>query len=249
MLFLHLLACGAATPAWGTWMFTRQVTLATGDECTNTVSHNFIGAYEPIVAGEDTAWTTGESAEYSPEVFFGRLEATAEEDGAVLILGTDALPGQRQGDGTWLFYWTRTDAGGDTTHHAVGYDYAHTYDSSTTLRISGDFAADAFEGTHETETQRTDTWSESDVWNTDAAVYVGENGEMPVGDWLRVVGQDGLETNAGNARETYDCGESGCTLSVAPACAYRYTLTGVATSFAPDDSRWVEDAGQPSGNP
>lgn len=243
MLLLSLVACG--TPAWGTWMFTREITLATGEECTPVLSHNFIGAYEPITAGEDTAWTEFDEGEVSAEVFFGRLEQS--EDGAVLILGTEALPGARQEDGTWLFYWTGSSSGSDGNSHATGYVYDHAFKNTSKLLIAGTLSGGAFTGTHETVTESIDTWTEFDVWSAEAAAYVGDTGAIPSGTYLSRIDAAGAEVAATNAREAYDCGESGCTLSVTTACAYRYVLTGVATDFDPADSRWVEDAGQPAG--
>lgn len=246
MLLLQLLACGA--PSWGTWMFTRTVPLPTGDECTQSVSHNVAGATEPADAAEDTGWIEEDTGETSPEVFFGRLERTS--DGALLILGDDALPGTLQDDGSWLFWWKNSDEGEEDASHASGYAWRHQYATSSLLRVAGDLTADTFTGTYENETASTLTWSESDAWSEEAAVYVGENGEIPVGEYLEVVdATTGQATAANNAREATECGDSGtCTLSVTSGCVYRSTLTGVATELTPEDAPWAEDAGQPAGN-
>ncbi len=244
MLLLSLLAC--ADP-WGTWMFTKEVTLPTGDECLDDVLHNFVGAYTPIEAGDDPSWTAEETGEQSAEVLFGRVEGT--DDGAVLVLGTEALPGSRQDDGSWLFYWTNSSSGADGLDHVTGYTFDHSYDSNATLRVQGTFEGGVFTGTWESETSDVDAWVESDTWSAEAAVGVGGTGEIPSGDYLlRIDATSGAETTATNTQEAFDCGEAGCTLTVSESCAWRYTLTGVATELTPDDARWVEDAGQPAGN-
>lgn len=242
-----LVLLGGCAPVWGTWMFTREVTLATGDECLDSISHNFVGAYEPITAGDDPAWTDTDTGEYSPEIFFARVEQTG--DGAVFITGTgEALPGTRQDSGDWLFYWTNLTNSSEDTAHTTGYTYSHTGESTDTFRVQGTFTGDTFEGTWEQESSDYDTWTESDTWSDEAAATVGTTGAIPASTYLLVIDGTGAEVSASNAQATYDCGKTGCTLTVSSSCAYRYTLTGVATGFAGDDSRWVEDAGQAAGD-
>jgi hypothetical protein len=244
MLLLLLTGCG--TPLYGTWMFTTHMTLPTGDECTRSLSHNFIGAYEPVTADTDTGWVETDTGEESAEVSFGRIEKTAT--GAVMVLGTASLPGTQQDDGSWLFYWTNSTSGNLTDTHVSGYVFSHNYDSSSTLRISGTLEKGTFTGVYETEQANVDTWDEYDVWSEEAAVYVGEHGEIPSGDYLNRIDSTGTEVAATNGRQDYDCGASGCTLTVSATCAYRYDFDGVATDFSPDDARWVQDAGQVAGN-
>jgi len=245
MLFLLLAAC--ANPGWGTWLFSKEVTPADGTECLSDVQHNFVGAYSPIAAGDDPSWTSTETGAYSPELFFARLEAT--DDGGALIVGTDVLPGARQDNGTWLFYWTNATTGSDDTAHVTGYSYAHTYESTATLRVQGTFEGGAFTGTWESETSELDQWTESDTWADEAAALVGTTGAIPAASYLlRTDATTGAESAATNSQAAYDCGEAGCTLTVTESCAYRYTLTGVTSESQPEDSRWVEDAGQSAGN-
>ena len=247
MLIAWMALTACAGPSWGTWMFTKEVTTATGDECLDDVIHNFVGAYEPIVAGDDPSWTEGDTGELSPEVFFGRVERTA--DGAVMIVGTDALPGEVQADGSWLFYWTNVSSGRDSLSHVTGYSFDHTYETATTLRVQGDLAGGTFTGAWEEETSAIDAWSESDTWADEAAAQVGGTGAIPSANYLlRIDTGTGAEESATNTQAEYDCGSAGCTLTVSSSCAYRYALTGQSTGFSADDSRWVEDAGQPAGD-
>lgn len=244
MVLMLLVACA---PAWGTWMFTKEVTLATGDECTDSISHNFVGAYEPVEVGDDPSWTELDTGAQSSEVFFGRLEEAGE--GAVLIVGTEALPGTMQKDGSWLFYWTNSASGAEGLDHTTGYAWDYSYESSTKLLVQGTISGESFTGTWESETADVSSWTESDTWSEEAAVEVGGTGEIPSATYLyRVDTGTGAEETAENTQEEYDCGEAGCTLTVSEACAYRYTLTGSYTGFEPADSRWVEDAGQAAGN-
>lgn len=226
-------------------MFEKAVTLPTGTECVDDVIHNVVGAYEPIEVGDDPSWTEEDSGQISPEVLFGRIEETAE--GAVLVIGTEVLPGTLRDDGSWLFYWTNASSGAEGLDHVTGYTFDHSWDTSETLRVQGTLEKGVFTGTWEEETSTVDAWVESDTWSEEAAAQVGQNGEIPVGDHLLRIDTGGAEGPANNAQLDYDCGEAGCTLTVSEACAYRYTLTGTATDFTPDDAGWVEDAGQPAG--
>ncbi|MDP2306215.1 MAG: hypothetical protein Q8P18_09340 [Pseudomonadota bacterium] len=244
MLLTLLVAC--APPIAGTWLFTKEVTLPTGDECTDDVIHNFVGAYEPIEAGDDPSWTETETGEQSAEVLFARIEETL--DGAVLVIGTEALPGALQDDGSWLFYWTGASTGADGLDHVTGYAFDHSYESTSTLRVQGSFSKGTFTGSFESETSTIAAWSESDTWSEEAATIVGGTGNLPASTYLLRIDTGGAESAAANTQLEYDCGETGCTLTVSAACAYRYVLTGVATDFTPDDSRWVEDAGQAAGD-
>lgn len=244
LLLPLLLAC--APPMAGTWLFTKEVTLATGDECADDVIHNFVGAYEPILTGDDPSWTETDTGAQSAEVLFGRIEDTI--DGAVLIIGSEALPGAPQDDGSWLFYWTGSSSGVDSLDHVTGYAFDHSYESTSTLRVQGTFAKGMFAGTFESETSGIDAWSESDTWSDEAAAIVTSTGSIPASSYLLRIDTGGAESAAVNTQADYDCGENGCTLTVSEACAYRYVLTGVATDFRPDDSRWVEDAGQAAGD-
>lgn len=244
MLLPLLVAC--APPMWGTWLFTKEVTLPTGQECTDDVIHNLVGAYEPIAPGDDPTWTETDTGSQSAEVFFARVEQT--DGGAVMIVGEDALPGVEQDDGSWLFYWTNSSAGADGQNHTTGYDFDHSYESTSTLRVQGTMEAGSFVGTFETETFGIDAWAESDTWSEEAALLIGNTGNLPAADYLLRIDTGGVEGAATNTREAFDCGETGCTLTVSEACAYRYALTGVATTFEPDDAGWVEDAGQPAGD-
>lgn len=245
MALLLLLACGA--PTWGTWMFTKAVTVATGDECETSVTHNLAGATLPEEIAGDTGWVETSAAEVTPEVFFARVEEAG--DGAVLITGEDAWPGARQDNGSWVFRWETGSTGQDDASHASGYAWHHVYASAAEVRITGDFAGDGFTGLHETESTTDGSWTESDTWSEEAAAYVGDNGEIPVGEHLVVVdGTTGTATAANNAREASECGDSGdCALTVHEGCLYSYTLTGKATEFSPDDAPWTSDAGQAAG--
>jgi len=60
-----LVAC--APPMWGTWLFTKEVTLPTGQECTHDLIHNLVGAYEPIAPGDDPTWTETDTGSQSAD--------------------------------------------------------------------------------------------------------------------------------------------------------------------------------------
>lgn len=217
---------------------------ATGEECASSISHNFAGAHEPVAAVVDETWVTESSEEYSSQVFFGRLEEMGQS--SVLILGTSAFPGERNDDGTSTYIWESFDEGTDKTTHASGYAFSASYADTGVTKIAGTFNNDTFTGQYSTETSALDQWDESDTWSDAAAQALGDRGAIPSATYLVLTDGAGIETPAGNTRQSYDCDSAGCTLSVETACGYSYELTGQATDLAADD-RWARDAGQPAG--
>lgn len=240
-----LLFLAGCAPVDGTWLFTRNLTLPTGDECTSGVTHDFIGAYEPATLVEDTAWTVTSDAEVSPDVFFGRIDQQGKD--AVLIVGTEAFPGVQSDDGTWVFTWDHRESGADNETHESGYAYAYSYESTTTRRISGTVGPDGFVGRWEDESRTTQSWTESDTWSEEVAALVGTTGRVPAGSHLLRLDSTGVEVAASNDYLLTDCDASGCLLTVTQACGYAYDLIGDKTGFSADDGSWTEDAGQSSG--
>jgi hypothetical protein len=241
-----LLLGGCATTPWGTWSFSLAVTQPEGDECSSTVLHNYTGADTPAAAAAaDESWATSSSDTYTETLFFGRLEESGQ--GAMLIIGEEALPGSQDEAGEWSFSWTGEQQGTDSASHASGYDFVHLEEATSTLRVKGTFNTETFTGTWLSESTSRDKWDESDTWSDEAAAYAGENGETPAGTYLVLTSGDGTEVAANNARSAYDCENTGCTLSVEEACAYQYGLTGQLTAFDGDDAQWTKDAGQPAG--
>lgn len=220
------------------------VTPATGDECSTSIRHNFAGATEPAEAVVEDTWTTESSEDYSPRVFFGRLEEAGQ--GSVLLLGTSALPGDVKEDGVYTYEWESFDQGTDSTSHASGYAYTLEYDTSAVVRVSGAFNNDTFVGKYSTSTSDFDQWGESDTWSDEAALTIGDFGVIPSSSYLVLTDGAGGESPVVNTRQSYDCDSAGCTLSAETACAYSYELTGQATDLTPDD-RWAQSAGQVEG--
>lgn len=246
MLLLLLGAC--ATLPFGTWMFQRVVTQATGDECATTLSHNYTGAYEPLDPADDPSWSAETTATVSNEVFYGRIEGT-EDGSAVMIFNSETLIGTRGNGDLWTFAWENTEAGEVIDTHSSGYQFDWLFDDTATTRVSGTFADNKFTGSWAEESESTDKYTESDTWSDEAAAYVGTTGLTPAGTYLLVMDAYGTETAASNTYTTYDCDAAGCALTVQAVCGYQYDLTGVLTDFVPDDNRWVEGAGQPAGLP
>lgn len=242
-MVLVLPGCGG--PIDGTWMFTRSITVATGEECTSGITHDFVGAYEPATIENDDAWTENDTAEVSSEVFFGRVDQ--DGDTAVLIVGASAYPGAKQDDGGWGFTWDHTASGRDNDTHESGYNYVYTYDTTTTTRVTGTFSGGSFNGAWEESSQAVLSWTESDSWSDEVAATIGTTGRVPASTYLLKLDTTGAEVAATNDYQATDCDVTGCLLTVTTACAYTYDLSGQRTGFTPDDARWVEDAGQTSG--
>ncbi len=246
MRLFPLLLAGCATTPWGTWAFTLAVTPATGDECAVSTTHNFTGAYAPeSTTVVDESWTTTTTSSDSPALFFARLEAYGQ--GSMLIVGDEALPGTHNEDGSWTFAWEGESTDETVATHASGYDYTAYAASTSTLKIKGTFNTETFTGDYLPQTTSLQKWDESDTWSDEAAAYVGDNGEAPVGTYLVLSDGAGGEIAANNNRAVYDCETATCALTVESTCDYRYALTGQLTEFGPDDAGWLEGAGQPAG--
>lgn len=257
---LYLLACAQPVDLTGTWMFTRTLTPETGEECAaEEPEHNLDGAYAPGGADDpgdtgDTGtaedpWTGEEVQEDSPEVFFGRLEEDAT--GMLLVIGSAVYPGTATDEegGGWSFSWTRSSRSYSEGAHVSGYLYTASEDASLTVSVIGTFTEGTFTGVHATETTSTASWTESDTWSDEVAATLGTTGALPAASYLVRRDGSGVESPAINDYATFDCADSDCYLDVSSACAYSYDLTGVWTGFTPEDARWVQDAGQPSGAP
>lgn len=245
LLLLSMLGCAGAD--FGTWMFTLEYTADTGVECATTVTHNFLSAYTPPAATPDLSWSETQSNDYSPQLFFGRIEGTS--DGAALIIGDDVFPGTAGKGGAWSFEWAGDTTGQEQYTHVTGYSFLHDYEDESTVRISGTIKGGAFTGGWEAETTATDAYTESDTWSDEAAAYVGTGGLVPASTYLLKLDATGAEVAASNAQATYDCSSASCALTVQQGCARPYDLTGVQTDFGSDDEGWTSTAGQPAGSP
>ena len=245
LLLLSMALLSGCDNVDGTWMFTREVTVATGDECTSGVTHDFVGAYLPSDSVEDTAWTETDTTEVSSDVFFGRVDL--EGKSAVLIVGASAWPGVKQSGGSWVFSWDHNETGQESDQHETGYQYTSTYDTTYTTRVSGTFSAKTFTGTWEDTSASTSSWTESDLWSEDVANTIGTVGRVPASSYLLKLNSEGNEISASNEYATPDCDVSGCLLTVTQACGYTYDLTGAATGFSEADAPWTSDAGQGAG--
>jgi len=243
MLLAFLVGCGS--PVSGTWMFRVAVTAPVGDECVASVTHNLVGAYEPVASPEDLAWTTESESAQSEQVFFGRVEEG--EEGAVLIVGNASLPGTTDGKGHWSFAWTGSETARTTNQHATGYQFIQSVENALTTTLTGTLDGDTMNGGWEEASQTVASWAESDTWSDDAAAYVGATGAIPTGNYLLRLDGTGVEVPATNTQSSYDCGDGSCSLTVNEACSYSYDLTGSRTGFDAADANWTEDAGQPAG--
>lgn len=242
MILALLLGC--ATPIWGVWMFTLDITPSTGDECSTTVTHNFAGAHEPEESSQETPWTEESTSSQSSSVFFGRVEESGQ--GLVLLVGTEVYPGKNNEDGSSEFSWKGTESGTYDKTHASGYAFAQAYEDQYTETVKGTFNNDVFTGTFSQGLASFDKWDESDTWSDEAAIVVTDTGAIPAWSYLVLTDGMGNEQPVTNTRGAYDCDSAGCTLSVESACAYSYDLTGQLTDIE-DDDRWVRDATQPAG--
>ena len=170
-----------------------------------------------------------------------------EGKSATLIVGSSVYPGTKQDGGSWVFTWDHTSAGRQNESHESGYNYIYTYDSTTTVRVTGTFGSDGFAGTWEDSSQSVVSWTESDTWSDEVAAAIGTTGRIPASTYLLKLDTTGAEVAASNDYQAQDCDVTGCLLTVTTACGYSYDMTGEKTGYDPADAQWTEDAGQGAG--
>ncbi len=257
ILLPSLLAGCAGFDPTGVWLFTIAETAATGDECDESVFHNFAEAELPEESEEESDWTEQESADQSERVTFGHIAASG--DSYLLIIDGWVLP-QAEG-GSELqhtFQWEQSELRDSSASHAAGYLFIDETEQTETTRLVLTFpetapkeGAAVITGTWESESTSLQSWEEADTWPDDEGFEIGETGQIPAGSWLVVEETDTesgelVQSAAVNTRDASECSETPCVLTVNSACLYSYSLSAEHSDIDPSDIDW-EDAGWSAG--
>lgn len=210
--------------------------------CETTVSHNFIGAYEP---SEGTSrWTEEELSERSDALYFAQI-SFLDGQTATMVLGGQVWPGTSSEKGEWEFTWTGTADDRLSREHAEGYRYTEQKFAQVVETISLTIDGKAGSGSWDIDSVADDTYTETDQW--DVAVGLAQ-GTIPAGTWLVVDDEfaDGVPVT--NLPDEAECQDATCQLRVQDSCQesrdFEATLTGYTAEEAYDQ---LEAATQPFG--
>ncbi len=240
-LALLLSGCSAFS---GLWLFEFETPSDDNEECTDSVGHNFTGA--TVVDDDGTgSYTSERTTVYSNSLVFGRLQGNGGGQ-ATLVLADEVYPGTDMGDGRWVFQWIGTAVITQLDSHELGYDYSEDRDAETTETLTLTFAGDTVTGDVESQAVSFRDYSESDQWNEDVALDVGDRGQIPSNVYLEVDNK-GMMNPAFNEWDVSECSDANCTLTVDSDCTTSWSVTGYRTNFGEDDYDAVQGAGQEPG--
>lgn len=242
MLLLLSLACNSDAPTGangidGIWLL--QLAYAEDDGCDTAINHNFQDSYEL----GDGPWTETWLRDHSDALLLAQV-AQLDSENAVLVIGTQVWPGTGA-DGKWTFTWTATDSVQYGNEHDEGYVYGETIErtdvNTLTLTVDGDAAS----GKWEASLDETISYSESDLWDVQVGLGVGE---IPSDQYLGFSVGDNDDIPRTNTIDDSECSDSRCTLDVQTTCSgessVKATRTGYLDQGAYDQ---LEDVARPYG--
>ena len=241
MLLLLLPACGK--PPLGVWAVLYSD--PKGDpSCSNTISHNFLlGQIAETEPEPETGWnSTSETSVGQHLAFWQVLEA---EGHLVLADGEQAWLGEQDEEGrSWTFSWSDVQTTKTTDTHEWGYEFVESVRVEEEATITMEPDGDEFTGRRTIATSTEGNWRESDYWSQEI-VEVGSSGQMPSGSYLVYPDEQGELRALPNLRDTEDCPNEECELTLDEYCTQGVDLTGFRVTEE-DAATYLalEDAGQ-----
>ena len=243
----------ACAPETGIWLLEIDAT-SDGTSCETAFTHNFVNVVEPQTEEDDPNWSEEGTESVSPSLRFIKVEMGGGTN-CVMLWGNEVFPGTCDGS-DWTFKWDLREEGDTQQTHALGYTYSHVYEYVVGTQLNLNVSGSTGSGSLKEEISRKDTYVESDMW----AQAVGqEMGQMPVGDYLKRMGQDSegnqVIQDAANTRANTECAASECSIDYSEVCSSD-VRTVVATHYAfgedpsYDDVRGsVQNSGVPGQQP
>ena len=239
-LMLLLASCGK--PPVGVWAVLYSD--PKGDpSCSNTISHNFLlGQIAETEPEEETTWSSTTETSSGQHLAFWQV---LEGEGALILAdGEQAWLGAENEDGGWTFSWSEVETTKSTDTHEWGYEFVESVRVEEEANITMVPEGDEFTGRRGTVTATEGSWRESDYWSQEIA-EVGSSGQMPSGSYLVYPDEAGDLRALANLRDTEDCPNGECELTIDEYCkqgmdisGFRVTEEEAATYLA------LEDAGQ-----
>lgn len=217
-----------------------QMPSSIDNDCTPTISENFINAdpYEDIEVESD--WIISEEEVESDSLFFAQI-VKGKKKGYVLIIGNQVYPGEKDKDG-YVFMWENSEQVDDSIEYAPSpYEYTQVSDRmrTTTVRFNKDRETGGFAGEWKTEVNSTDRITESDTWGEQVPIASGQ---------IYNTASTYLEGDATNSPDVSDCDSNNCFIEIGLQCAASANFTAAWTAFSEEGTfEHVKGAGQPSG--
>lgn len=210
--------------------------------CETTITHNFMGAYQPTpTTGE---WTEEEYSEQSDALFLAQI-SFLDGDTATMVLAGEVWPGTSTDKNEWEFTWTGSSDDRVSREHDEGYRYTEQRYAQSVETIQLSIDGKVASGSWDIDTTADDTYTETDQW--DMAVGLIE-GSIPAATYL--VYDDGKFEGIPvvNLSDDAECQDATCQLRVQDVCQesrdFEATLTGYTAEEAYDQ---LEAATQPHG--
>lgn len=235
ILPLVLLATGCGSSIDGIW--TMSITYPTEDTCTDTVTHNFLGA--TVIAEEEDqtgdGWTESSSETHTDQLVFVQIETTGK-DGAVLLIGAEAWPGVKNAKGNYTFSWTGSDEQLQDDSHTSGYGYTYSNIALSEEEIALVLDQGIGSGTWDATSTSEQAWLESDLWSEEVRF---QTGAIPADQYLVIMDESGpkpVEEAASNGRDAVDCEGDNCSLTVSASCEGSLQVVLTQTDFEDDDA-------------
>lgn len=242
----------ACAPETGIWLL--EIEAAGETTCESTFTHNFVNVVEPNQDEDDPNWSEEGGESESPSLRFVKVEMGGGTN-CVMLWGNEVLPGTCDGS-NWTFKWDLRDEGDTQQTHALGYTYSHVYENVVSTELKLNVSGTTGSGTLKEGVSRMDVYTESDMW----AQAVGQAmGQMPVGDYLKKMGQDSdgnpVVQDAINTRADTECAASECSIDYSEICSSdERTIVATHYTFGDDPSYEdvrgnVQNSGVPSQQP
>ena len=249
ILPLSLLGLAACAPETGIWLL--EVNTSGETSCESTLTHNYVNVVEPMEDSEDDPnWTEESNASESPQLQFVQIEMGAGTN-CIMLSGSNVYPGTCDGS-SWTFEWALEDIGDTSQEHALGYLYSHNYEYTASTKLKLEISGESGSGTMTEEVFRQDIYSESDMWAQSVGVPAGR---MPVGDYLKKMGQDPdgnpILQEVANTRANTECAASECSLEATETCSSAASTVRANHYTFSENTNYnnVRDNGQSSGVP
>jgi len=249
LLALVLGGCSSSSKDGGIWAF--ELPYDESYECAETITHNFTDGYTTETE-DDGDWTSEESINLSPQLFFGQLE-TYGTGQAVLIIGNEVYPGIESATG-WDFTWVGSTETSESNSHSSGYSFASTNISSSDVTISLSISGATATGTWAATDNSDRSWSESDTWENGVIGF--STGQIPAAqfliyDFTKGKGKKQVTIEGAPLTNEFDLPEcSGdCQLDVVSSCSGSVNFTATKAGFEDEDVyEYLDEANQPYGS-
>lgn len=207
-----------------------QVPYISEPECTQQITHNFRDAYVPDTPPGD--WTETVLSEQSDALYFAQISQTDSDD-AVLVLAGEVWPGTSTGSNEWEFTWTGVEDNRYAREHDEGYRFTSQAYLEVAESISLAIDGGSGEGTWSITTIDDNTYTETDEWDFEVGLTVGE---IPSASYLAYDDDDIEGIPQTNLIDESDCNDATCQLRVVDTCSESRDFEATLTSWDTEEA-------------